>query len=202
MKYIPFLLALAFSSSVFADLPAVPTTLPTIPTDFPTVPTTLPTIPTTNPTVPTVLPTIPSGNSGSGGSGGSGGTVTPSGGTTPTVAKYTFIGFRPPIVTNGVTNTVKGKVVRFGWNLKDASGNEIKDPAVVTGRSYKEIDCASAASKSDVNPGGIKLTKTLYSKGRKDLEFAWKVPNLSKSCLLFSVTFDGGQTASAKFYVK
>jgi hypothetical protein len=154
------------------------------------------------------LPTIPSGNSGSGGSGGtggsggSGGTVTPSGGTTPTVAKYTFIGFRPPIVTNGVTNTVKGKVVRFGWNLKDASGNEIKDPAVVTGRSYKEIDCASAASKSDVNPGGIKLTKTLYSKGRKDLEFAWKVPNLSKSCLLFSVTFDGGQTASAKFYVK
>lgn len=199
---------MAFSSSVFADLPAVPTTLPTIPTDFPTVPTTLPTIPTTNPTVPTVLPTIPSGNSGSGGSGGtggsggSGGTVTPSGGTTPTAAKYTFIGFRPPIVTNGVTNTVKGKVVRFGWNLKDASGNEIKDPAVVTGRSYKEIDCASAASKSDVNPGGIKLTKTLYSKGRKDLEFAWKVPNLSKSCLLFSVTFDGGQTASAKFYVK
>ncbi|HAZ40761.1 MAG TPA: hypothetical protein DCY52_00685 [Methylococcaceae bacterium] len=199
---------MAFSSSVFADLPAVPTTLPTIPTDFPTVPTTLPTIPTTNPTVPTVLPTIPSGNSGSGGSGGtggsggSGGTVTPSGGTTPTVAKYTFIGFRPPIVTNGVTNTVKGKVVRFGWNLKDASGNEIKDPAVVTGRSYKEIDCASAASKSDFNPRGIKLTKTLYSKGRKDLEFAWKVPNLSKSCLLFSVTFDGGQTASAKFYVK
>ena len=116
MKYIRFLVVLAFSGPVFAELPPVPTTLPTIPTDFPAVPTTLPT--------------------------------------------------------------------------------------VVTGRSYMEIDCATAASKSDVNPRGIKLTKTLYSKGRKDLEFAWKVPNPSKSCLLFSVTFDGGQTSSAKFYVK
>lgn len=96
----------------------------------------------------------------------------------------------------------KGKSVRFGWTLKDAAGNGITNPAVVLNRAYKEIDCTTSESKSDVNPGGIKLTPTLWSKGRKDLEFSWKVPNLRKSCLLFSVTFDGGQTASAKLFVK
>lgn len=160
------------------DIPAIPTVIPTIPTTFPTTPTTNPSVPTDIPAVPSVIPVPPVAN------------------------VYTFSGFRAPIVNNGVTNTTKGKNIRFGWNLTDKSGAIVTNPAVVTDRFYKEIDCNTNLATSGNNPAGIRLTNTIWSKGRKALEFSWKVPSLRKSCLLFTVVFDDGQRASAKFYVK
>ena len=172
--------ALSFFSQANAeiDIPTIPTVIPTIPTTFPAVPTTNPSVPTTIPAVPTDIP-VP-----------------------PPAPLYTFSGFRAPIVNNGITNTTKGKNVRFGWNLTDKSGAPVTNPAVVADRFYKEIDCNTNASISGLNPAGIRLTKTIWNKGRKDLEFSWKVPNLRKSCLLFTIVFDDAQTATAKFYVK
>lgn len=175
---------LASSGIAEADviIPTVPTNGPSVPGTIPTIPTGTPTVPTTNPTVPTNGPSIPSGGS--------------------SLNIYTFSGFRVPIVNNGVTNTTQGKNIRFGWNLTDKSGANVSNPAVVVDRFYKEIDCNTDTAISGLNPAGIRLTKTIWNKGRKDLEFAWKVPNLRKSCLLFTVVFDDAQTASAKFYVK
>ena len=173
---------LAISSGAEADsgYPPIPTTIPPTPYPVPTVPTTIPPTPTVVPTVPSTIPTVPTG----------------------TVAIYTFSGFRPPIVNNGTTNTTQGKNVRFGWNLTDKSGATVTNPGVVVDRFYKEIDCNTETATSDVNPAGIRLTQTIWSKGRKDLEFSWKVPKLRKSCLLFTVVFDDAQRASAKFFVK
>jgi hypothetical protein len=178
-------LALLGSASVtFADVtvPTIPTNGPSAPTTIPTIPTGTPSVPTSTPTVPTSVPTIPTGS------------------TSRNI--YAFSGFRAPIVNNGITNTTKGKSVRFGWNLTDASGANVTNPAVVVDRFYREIDCNTDVASSGLNPAGIKLNKTTWNKGRKDLEFSWSVPNLRKSCLLFTVVFDDAQTASAKFYVK
>ena len=178
-------LALLASAGVaIADgtIPTIPTTLPGVPTTIPTIPTSTPVVPTSLPTVPTSVPTVPTGSS--------------------TRSIYTFSGFRAPIVNNGITNTTKGKSVRFGWNLTDKSGANVMDPSVVVDRFYKEIDCNTDVASSGLNPAGIKLSPTTWNKGRKDLEFSWSVPNLRKSCLLFTVVFDDAQTASAKFYVR
>jgi hypothetical protein len=186
-KYLPVNLCaialLAYSASAKSDI-----SIPPIPTNGPAIPTTIPPIPTTGPAVPTSIPSIPT-------SGPSIPVVTPT-------YVYTFSGFRAPIVNNGITNTTKGKSVRFGWNLTDKSGTNIMNPAVVVDRFYKEIDCNTDVASSGINPAGIKLNMTTWNKGRKDLEFSWTVPNLRKSCLLFTVVFDDAQTASAKFYVK
>ena len=163
--------------------PPVPTSLPPVPTDIPPVPTALPTVPTSLPAVPTVLPS-------------------PDSKTNPSQNVYVFSGFKPPIRSGATTNTNKGKSIRFAWTLTNQSGETVKNPAVVVDRFYREIDCATDSALSDLNPAGIRLTNTIWNKGRKDLEFAWKVPNLKKSCLLFTVVFDDAQTASAKFYVK
>ena len=171
----------ASGQALAVDIPTIPTNGPSVPGSIPTIPSS-PTAPTTSPTIPTDVPSMPSGGS--------------------TRYAYTFSGFRAPIVNNGVTNTNKGKNVRFGWNLTDASGTNITNPAVVVDRFYKEIDCNTDVASSGANPAGIRLTKTIWNKGRKDLEFSWKVPNLRKSCLLFTVVFDDAQTASAKFYVR
>ena len=180
--YTALCVALICSGGAEADTgyPPIPTTIPPIPTTIPTIPTTITPIPTTVPTVPTAIPTVPTG----------------------VVSIYTFSGFRAPIVDNGITNTTKGKSVRFGWNLTDKSGSIVTNPAVVVDRFYKEIDCNTDVASSGLNPAGIKLNQTTWNKGRKDLEFSWSVPNLRKSCLLFTVVFDDAQKASAKFYVK
>lgn len=175
---------IGFSAIARSDIPTIPTTIPTVPTTIPTIPTDVPTSPTSIPTVPTSVPTIPTGTS------------------DPTTL-YTFSGFRAPIRDNGITNTTKGKSVRFGWNLTvKSSGAIVTNPAVVVDRFYKEIDCNTDTATSGLNPAGISVSKTTWNKGRKALEFSWKVPNLRKSCLLFTVVFDDAQTASAKFYVK
>lgn len=176
---------LAFSGVAQAEVsvPTIPTNGPSVPGTIPTIPSGTPTVPTTSPTVPTNVPTIPTG-----------------GGSTRNI--YTFSGFKAPIVNNGVTNTTKGKNLKFAWNLTDQSGTKVTNPAVVVDRFYREIDCNTDAATSGLNPAGIRLTNTIWSKGRKNLEFAWKVPNLRKSCLLFTVVFDDTQTATAKFYVK
>ena len=174
---------IAYSSSSIAELsiPPIPTTVPTIPTTVPSIPSTGPAIPTSVPPIPSTIPSLPV--------------------VTPTYI-YSFSGFRAPIRTNGTTNTSRGKSIRFGWNLSDKSGATITNPAVVVDRFYKQIDCNTDSAVSGPNPAGIRLSPTIWSKGRKDLEFSWKTPNLRKSCLLFTIVFDDTQTASAKFFVK
>ena len=172
------ILLICSQASAGVDIPTAPTNIPTVPTVLPTVPTTNPSVPTNNPSVPAEIPV-------------------------PPIAKlYTFTGFRAPVVNNGITNTTKGRNIRIGWNLTDTSGALITNPAVVADRFYKEIDCNTNTPLSGANPAGIRLTRTIWNKGRKDLEFSWKVPNLAKSCLLFTIVFDDAQTATAKFYVK
>ena len=172
---------LAYSAAANSDIPPIPTNGPAIPTVIPPIPTSGPSVPTSIPPIPADGPSVP--------------VVTPKN-------VYTFSGFRPPIVKNGITNTTKGKNIRFGWNLTDKSGAAVTNPAVVVDRFYKEIDCNTDTPVSGLNPSGIRLTNTIWSRGRKDLEFSWKVPSLKKSCLLFTVVFDDAQTAAAKFYVK
>jgi hypothetical protein len=172
-------------NSAIADFqpPPVPTTLPPLPSDLPPVPTTIPSVPTIVPSVPTILPT-------------------PDSKTNPNINIYTFSGFKLPIRFGSTTTTNTGKSIRFAWTLTDKSGETVKNPTVVLDRFYREIDCSSDTVTSNINPMGVRLTNTIWNKGRKDLEFSWKIPNLKKSCLLFSVVFDDGQTASAKFFVK
>ena len=170
----------AFFNDVHAEID-----IPPIPSVIPTVPTTIPTVPTSNPTVPTDVPAVPS--------------VIP---VPAPAALYTFSGFKAPVVNGGITNTTKGKNVKFGWNLTTKSGSTVTNPSVVSDRFYKEIDCNTGVAISDANPAGIRLTKTIWNNGRKDLEFSWKVPNLRKSCLQFTIVFDDAQTATAKFFVK
>ena len=129
-------------------------------------------------------------------------TVTVVGVTQPVVPGSTtglrVVGFRQPIDTGGVWNTVKGgSTVPVNFQVFYGT-TELTDPAVVKSMTVAQVGCPSAAVYDGIEE--LATTNTVgirYSGG--SFIANWKTPSLKNTCQRLTVTTTANTTLSAQF---
>jgi hypothetical protein len=117
-------------------------------------------------------------------------------------AALNFDGWYSPVKNPTTLNKqTAGSAVPMKWRLFKASGQEVTDPASVTGiRSYA-INCTSR-SRTDSSQETVALGKNVvtYDAQAKQFIFNWKTQKTwVTSCRRLEVTFSGGLTKYADF---
>lgn len=111
-------------------------------------------------------------------------------------------GFQRPINNPPLINHVWCNFLPVKWRLSDGKGEYIKDPGVVTGIKYQQVDCEDfSRTLSDPREARSEKDEGLsYDKRAKQFVFNWHVSSFEAGqCYLFTVYLNDGLGYSARF---